>query len=53
VPTGLKGSPLIRKPEFPEFSLREGAEKFSLSLVSFDEDFDRTDRKRILPSAIH
>jgi predicted nucleic acid-binding protein len=26
------------------------AEKFSLDLISFDADFDRTDRKRILPA---
>ncbi len=28
------------------------AEKFDLALVSFDADFDRTDRKRIIPSEI-
>jgi predicted nucleic acid-binding protein len=28
------------------------AEKFDLALVSFDMDFDRTDRKRIIPAAI-
>lgn len=28
------------------------AEKFSLALVSFDTDFDRTDRKRIVPADI-
>jgi len=28
------------------------AEKFSLGLVSFDTDFDRTDRKRITPAEI-
>ena len=28
------------------------AEKFGLVLVSFDTDFDRTDRKRILPADI-
>jgi predicted nucleic acid-binding protein len=28
------------------------AEKFGLTLVSFDTDFDRTDRKRVIPSRI-
>jgi predicted nucleic acid-binding protein len=28
------------------------AEKFGLVLVSFDTDFDRTDRKRVIPSGI-
>ena len=28
------------------------AEKFDLTLVSFDADFDRTDRKRIVPADI-
>lgn len=28
------------------------AEKFDLALVSFDTDFDRTDRKRIIPADI-
>lgn len=28
------------------------AEKFGLTLVSFDTDFDRTDRKRIIPARI-
>lgn len=28
------------------------AEKFDLTLVSFDKDFDRTDRKRIVPADI-
>ena len=28
------------------------AEKFDLTLVSFDTDFDRTDRKRIIPANI-
>jgi uncharacterized protein len=28
------------------------AEKFDLILVSFDKDFDRTDRKRIIPADI-
>jgi uncharacterized protein len=28
------------------------AEKFNLALVSFDTDFDRTDRKRIIPADI-
>ena len=28
------------------------AEKFDLMLVSFDKDFDRTDRKRIIPADI-
>lgn len=28
------------------------AEKFNLTLVSFDTDFDRTDRKRIVPADI-
>lgn len=28
------------------------AEKFGLVLVSFDTDFDRTDRKRIIPADI-
>jgi predicted nucleic acid-binding protein len=28
------------------------AEKFNLVLVSFDSDFDRTDRKRIIPADI-
>jgi hypothetical protein len=28
------------------------AEKFGLDLVSFDTDFDRTDRKRIIPADI-
>ena len=28
------------------------AEKFGLTLVSFDTDFDRTDRKRVIPAGI-
>lgn len=28
------------------------AEKFNLTLVSFDTDFDRTDRKRMVPAEI-
>jgi len=28
------------------------AEKFDLTLVSFDTDFDRTDKKRIIPAGI-
>ncbi|RPI37410.1 MAG: PIN domain-containing protein [Methanoregulaceae archaeon] len=28
------------------------AEKFDLALVSFDTDFDRTDRKRLIPADI-
>jgi len=28
------------------------AEKFDLILISFDTDFDRTDKKRIIPAAI-
>lgn len=28
------------------------AEKFDLALVSFDTDFDRTDKKRIMPAGI-
>lgn len=28
------------------------AEKFGLALISFDTDFDRTDRKRILPADV-
>ena len=28
------------------------AEKFGLTLVSFDTDFDRTDLKRIIPAGI-
>jgi predicted nucleic acid-binding protein len=28
------------------------AEKFDLMLVSFDTDFDRTDRNRIIPANI-
>ena len=29
------------------------AEKFNLTLLSFDKDFDRTPRGRLTPSAIH
>ena len=43
---------LLFKLDFDDAYQYVVAEKFDLALVSFDTDFDRTDRKRIIPADI-
>ena len=49
---GSKKSLTAFRLDFDDAYQYVAAEKFDLALVSFDADFDRTDRKRMVPAEI-